>query len=96
MVKTIYDPRQSALRLNPDPEPASSKFEEVWKELVVADAEHRKYSDRKQTIEHMKAAAEHMRSSPSKVLLKDDKKWKAPPAFADGTSAVINKRRKRP
>ena len=89
MVKTIYDPRQSALRLNPDPEPTSSKFEEIWTELVAADAAHVKYTDRKQTLEHM-------RSSAPRVLPKDDKKWKAPPAFADGTSAVINKRRRRP
>ena len=91
MVKTIWGQGQGSFmgRLNPDPEPASSKLEETWKELVAADAAHEKYTDRKQTIEHMKSSA-------PKVLPKDDKKWKAPPAFADGTSAFINKKRRRP
>jgi hypothetical protein len=89
MVKTIWDPKQSALSLNPEPEPASSKLEETWEELVAADAAHKKYTTRKETLEHL-------RSSPPRVLPKDNKTWKAPPAFADGTSTVINKRRRRP
>lgn len=91
MSKTVFDPRQtSLLGLMPDPEPASAELEETWRKMTAADAANRKRSvGREQTVEHMKTSAPRMPP-------KDDKKWKAPPAFADGTGTVTNKKRRRP